>query len=280
LKREIITQLFKLNIEGEARKILGGKGKTVTDLLDEESVYLIIDGDRKTIWLYKGLYSDPILQFKSFEIQKKMKLKLAGFYSTRNFDFLKKDDKLYKEIMDSKVKEGRAEEILKDTEKNVESADYNSLNKTLQEQSRARETCVHKGIVVKDVLRDIEELENPPNYHRHMTLIGAGVYILNQEIEKFLPDLKKRKELKKIGTLPNGFFFLENSSTRLVIKKGKIQCIDLMVSDDNFLGTNKLMVPILYKKEFNNKIDQDIFMNAFKELEPGVDDNTKTEEPE
>jgi len=249
-------------------------------LLDEENVYLIIDDDRKTIWLYKGLNSSIKLQFISVDIQQKMKLQMKGLaWSTRNFDDLKKKDKFYQEILNSKVKDGRAEEILKEIEKNAESTDHNRLEKRLFETSRARETCVHKGVIVKDVLRDIEDLDDPPNYHRHMTLIGSGVYILNQEIEKFLPELKKRKELKKIGTLTNGFFFLKDLSTRLVIKKGKVQCVDLMVRDDYFIGTNRLMVPILINKEVHRELEQNILMNAFKKLEPKVDDNTKKEEP-
>jgi hypothetical protein len=246
--------------------------------LDEDNVYLIVDDDRKTIWLYKGFNSSIRLQFKSFEIQQKMKLQMSGLaWSTRNFDDLKKKDKFYQEILNSKVKDGRAEEIEKEIEKNVESTDHTRLEKTLYETSRARETCVHKGIIVKDVLRDIEDLENPPDYHRHMTLIGSGVYILNQEIEKFLPELEKRKELKKIGTLPNGFFFLKDClSTRLVIKKGKVQCVDLMVRDDYFFGTNKVMVPLLIKEEIRAELGQDILMNAFKKPEPKLDDNTKT----
>ena len=246
--------------------------------MDEENVYLIIDDDRKTIWLYKGLKSSIRLQFESFEIQQKMKLQMKGLaWSTRNFDDLKKKDKFYQEILNSKVKDGRAEEILKDIEKTVESTDHTRLEKRLYETSRARETCVHKGVIVKDVLRDIEDLENPPDFHRHMTLIGSGVYILNQEVEKFLPELKIKKELKKIGTLPNGFFFLKDLSTRLVIKKGKVQCVDLMARDDYFLGTNKLMVPILIKKEILTELNQNILMDAFKEPEPRIDDNTKTE---
>ena len=188
-------------------------------MLDEDNVYLIVDDDRKTIWLYKGFNSAPRLQFESVETQKKMKLQLKGFYTTRNFDELKMKDEFRKEILGSKVKNGRAEEIFKEIEKNEESAEKNLFEKRLYETSSARETCVHKGIIVKDVLRDIEDLGNPLNYHRHMTLIGSGVYILNQEIDKFLPEIEKRKELKKIGTLPNGFFFLENLSTRLVIRK-------------------------------------------------------------
>ena len=244
-------------------------------MLNEETVFLIIDDDRKTIWLYKGLKSSIRLQFKSFEIQQKMKLQLRGFYTTRNFDDLKKNDKFYQEILNSKVKSGRAEEILKENEKVV--PDEDTMETTSYETSRAKETCVHKGVIVKDVLRDIKDMDNPPNYHRHMTLIGSGVYILNQEIDKFLPDEEKRKELKKIGTLPNGFFFLKNLSTRLVIKKGKVVCIDLMVRDENFLGTNKLMVPILYKKELNTELDPNILMDAFKGPESEIDDSTKIE---
>jgi hypothetical protein len=231
---------------------------------------LIIDDDRKTIWLYKGVNSPIWLQFDRFEIQKKMKLQLRGFYTTRNFEELRTNDQFREEILNSRATDGRAEEILKV----VESTEDNLREKTLSETSRAKETCVHKGIIVKDVLRDIKELENPPNYHRHMTLIGSGVYILNQEIDKFLPKEEKRKELKKIGNLSNGFFFLENLSTRLVIKKGKVQCIDLMVRDEIFLGTNKLMVPILFKKELNTELGQNILMKAFKEPEPEIDDST------
>jgi hypothetical protein len=88
------------------------------------------------------------------------------------------------------------------------------------------------------------EIPNPPGYHRHMSVIANGVYVEENEVEKFINDNIQKKQLKKIGTLPNGFFFLEDMSTRIVIKRGKVELIDFMVEDNQYLGENRLMVPI------------------------------------
>jgi hypothetical protein len=107
-----------------------------------------------------------------------------------------------------------------------------------------------------------------------MSIIANGVYVEHTEVEKFIIDDVKKRELKKIGTLPNGFFFIEDMSTRIVIKRGKVELLDLMVENDKFLGFNKLMVPIFLKERLNRIGDFNILLKSF---EPETKEETKPE---
>ncbi|MHA1728577.1 MAG: hypothetical protein ACTSWY_07575 [Promethearchaeota archaeon] len=255
-----------------------GKKQTIHEFINEDNVYLIVDHNRKTIWLYKGINSSILNQFIGAEVQGLMKYQLRGFYSTRTLDEISPDSDVYQEVFKTKIKEGRAKEIIKIKEdKSVGLSETLPKDKKKIDINRAREICVHKGVNPRDILPEVQNLKNPPGYHRHMTLIGSSVYNERHIIEKFLTEQIDKTELKKIGNLPNGFFFIENISSRILIKKGKIHCIDFMAKNGQFMDqTNRLMVPIFHKDKFHRDGDAKILLKSFKE--PKVEDDKTSEE--
>lgn len=63
-------------------------------------------------------------------------------------------------------------------------------------------------------------------------------------------------------------------STRIVIKRGKVELIDFMVEDNQYLGENRLMVPIFLKEKLHREGDLKILLKAF---EPETKGETKPE---
>lgn len=245
-----------------------------------EKVFLLVDDETSNIWLYRGERSGIGLQFIGIEMQKLMKLSFRGFYHTEDLNAISKDSDIFKKIMNSKNKEGKAKEIVKDKDGNLPSIGTETETQARiraeieLDKSRAKETCVHVGVNPSNVIPYAMEIPNPPGYHRHMSVIANGVYVEENEVEKFITDNIQKKQLKKIGTLPNGFFFLEDMSTRIVIKRGKVELIDFMVEDNQYLGENRLMVPIFLKEKLHREGDLKILLKAF---EPETKGETKPE---
>lgn len=293
-------QLFKVTINGDALQIQNSDGKTVKELLDNKEVYLIADSNRKTIWLYRGIEAGILLQFMGTRVQKEMKLQVRGFFSAEDVSKLPIDSSTYHEIMDSHVTTGNIEEVhhkensddivhfeseddqelyghYETKEHNKQKLDKEELSKgeltatqkkiKLEIESRARETCVHVGVSAKDVIPKIKDLENPPNFHRNMTLIGNSVYREEKIITSFLMEQNEFNGLKKIGMLPNGFFFLDDVSSRIIIRKGRVQALDFMVRDDKFLGLDKIIAPVLMNERISKEGNINQMMSSFREKE-------------
>ncbi|MBD3350981.1 MAG: hypothetical protein GF364_05790 [Candidatus Lokiarchaeota archaeon] len=263
-------QLFEIKKTVEAIAVTDKK--RIREVIEEnpDKVYLIIDNSDRNIWLYSGKSSGIPEQIIGVNLQKEMKVQLRGFYHIENLNSLDKEDKNYKRIMSAKVKkDGRATEIKKESvpEEESELTDTQKEIKMGIEASRVRETCVHKGVQPKIAIVDLMNLETPEGYKQHMSIIGNGIYIKGTEIEKFLTENKRTQKMKRIGELPNGFFFLEDVSTRLVVKRGKVECIDLLKKKDEKLGVGKPLVPLFFKEKLHRDGDINILMQSFEEPE-------------
>lgn len=256
-------QLFQITPNDEAIAVRAHN--MVRDNLQDDGVYIIIDDNKKIVWLFKGHKADLMLQIIGATLQDKMLLSLKSTYRSNDLNKYKKDSEIFTEVMDATVKPGLAKEIHKQRKENEESPTEEKRRAFMTfAASRMQETCVHKGVNTKEIIQEVLEFENPPGFIRHMSMVAGNMYNEDTVVEKFITDNKKHTTLKKIGILPNGFYFLENMSSRLYIKDGKVACLDLMVEKDRDLGENRVLVPILHKEKINRKGDINILLNAFK----------------
>ncbi len=218
------------------------------------------------MWIYKGFKAPILLQFYGGFLQKEMVLSLKSTYRTNDLNKFHHESDVYKQIMDSEVRVGLAKEIRSKAVLNqMDSMEAKRRRAFLTyAESRAMETCVHKDVKSKDILQEVLEFENPPGYKRHMSMITGSMYNEDKVIEKFITENKDKTILKKIGILPNGFYFLENMSSRLFIKDGKVACLDFMIEQDRELGENRILVPVLHREKIHREGDLNILMNSFK----------------
>ncbi|MHA1821584.1 MAG: hypothetical protein ACTSU2_11485 [Promethearchaeota archaeon] len=265
-------QLFKVTRNGSALNI--DKKGVIKDGLEDDSVYLIVDDSSKTIWLYRGLNAPIVEQFIGFKVQKQMRMQLKGFYAVRDLNLLPDDNETKLNVLNARIGNSKAEEIIvKDDEDKKEIEDEGLTEKQKQikkmiDESRARETCVHKGLIAKNSIPELLALPKVPGYYRHMSIINASAYTETEIVEKFITEQKSRKTLMKLGELPNGLFFLEDVSSRILIKRGKVLGLDIMMEDNKFLGLNRIMAPIFFKERIRKPGNMETLLNSFEEPPP------------
>jgi len=257
-------QLFRITADQEALSVRAQN--LVRDNIQNNGVYLIIDDNKKIVWIYKGHKSNLMLQFFGGILQEQMHKKLSAVYRKLDLNTFPKSSETVTEVMDAPIKVGLAPEI----RKKAKSEEISPLSNKRQPQymtiaqSRMIETCVHKGLHAKDIIPEVVQFDNPPGYIRHMSMITGNMYNEDKEVKKFITEPQEEIVLKKIGILPNGFYFLENMSSRVFIKDGKVACLDFMVEKDTDLGGNRIVVPVLHREKLNREGDLNILMNAFK----------------
>ncbi len=256
-------QLFQITPNQEAVSVRAHN--LVRENLRDDGVYIIIDDNKKTVWLYKGHKANLLLQIVGATLQDKMRMSLKSTYKSNDLNKFKKDSDIFTEVMDATVKAGLAKEIRKSRQElGASPTEAKRRAFMTYAESRMQETCVHKGINTKEAIQEVLEFENPPGFIRHMSMVAGNMYNEDTVVDKFVTENKEHTTLKKIGILPNGFYFLENMSSRLFIKEGKVVCLDLMVEKDRDLGENRILVPVLHKEKINRKGDLNILLNAFK----------------
>lgn len=256
-------QVFEVTDTQEAKKIDGYK--RVGELLENatDKVLLIVDNEKRDIWLHKGTDTKISTQFIGQTLQQEMKMQLRGFYKTRDFNGLKNDDQRER-ITNGKIRSGKAEEILKKKQEVEKPAEELKKASELLDESRVRETCVNKGIKVTDALKKAEELDTPDGFRRHMAIIGGSVYNEEEIVDHFLVGEETHKKLKKIGTIPNGFFFLPNMSTRILIERKKVLCLELLVEDNVEFGFKSIRVPLFFKDRLHREGDMNVLLKSFR----------------
>lgn len=256
-------QVFEVTETKSAKKV--ENFKTVSEAIEnaDDKVLLIVDNEKRDIWLYKGKSSKIVTQFIGCELQKDMKMQLRGFYKTRDFHSITKDA-MRERILDGKIKDGRAEEIINEVKDEVIEKDELKKASELLDQSRMKETCVHKGLTVTSALKEVENLDNPEGFHRHMTMIGGSVYTEKDIVEHFMIGEEVNKKLTKIGTIPNGFFFVPGMSTRIMIERRKVLCLDLLVENNAKFGDKNIRVPLFFKEQLHRDGDMQVLLKSFR----------------
>ncbi len=256
-------QLFRITPDQEAISIRAQN--LVKDNLQQDGVYLIIDDNKKIVWSYKGNKATIQLQFIGGMLQEKMLMSLSATYRALDLNKFPQNSEMVTEVMDASVKTGLASEIRKKSKsEEVDSLSAKRQYNMTYAESRRLETCVHQGLHAKEIIQDVAEFENPPGFQRHMSMITGSMYNEDKLVKKFITESKEETTLTKIGILPNGFYFLENMSSRLYIKDGKVACLDFMIETNTDLGENKILVPVLHQEKIHRVGDLNILLSSFK----------------
>ncbi|MHA1339439.1 MAG: hypothetical protein ACTSO2_05570 [Promethearchaeota archaeon] len=270
-------ELFEITDEQEAISVSDYKYIKEALSANPDKVYLIVDDDYKQIWIYKREDAPILLQFKAKYVQELMRKQLKGFYRKMDMNTLLKNSEEYNRILESKISNSRAQEIHKKETEQELTETQKKIKETIEE-SRAKEICVHKEVSPRVARSEALKLVDLDNYKRHMCIIGGDVYFEKTNINKFFTSNEQEKILKKLGPLPNGFFFLEGVSSRLLIKRGSVYCLDIMIEKDHSFGIEKLEVPIYYREDLRKQHDISELFKYFKEAEVSEKNNNGSEE--
>ncbi len=79
-----------------------------------------------------------------------------------------------------------------------------------------------------EIMRKLEEIKIPDGFERELIIIGDHAYSVVEKVQNFLGKKQVTKEISKVGAIPEGVFFAEDYSPRVLSENGKILAIEFL----------------------------------------------------
>lgn len=80
----------------------------------------------------------------------------------------------------------------------------------------------------EEIMRKLEEIKMPDGFERELIIIGNHAYSVVEKVQTFLGEKQVTKEISKVGAIPEGIFFAEDYSPRILSEDGKILAIEFL----------------------------------------------------
>ncbi len=236
------------------------EGETVKDFINSDNadkVFLLVDHDSKSIYMWNGSSSSFKLQMYGGILARKMRQQLRLFYRVYPLNIYSKDDKKFQDVMEKSLGGGIA--------KPFEKKDF--MEKSYGSSARL-DITVATNIDINKAIEYVNDISPPENYERKFFLIGGNVYTEEDIAETFVKEEKTVKKPLKMGLLNRGFTFFSdyNYSTRLIINDRQIQGIELYIHKEDKSQTQvlELKIPIFTEDKYSKPRDINNVLNAFE----------------
>ena len=79
-----------------------------------------------------------------------------------------------------------------------------------------------------EIMAKLEEIQIPTGFERELIIIGNHAYSVVEKVQTFLGKKQVEKAIERVGTIPEGLFFAENYSPRILSENGKIIAIEFL----------------------------------------------------
>jgi len=97
--------------------------------------------------------------------------------------------------------------------------DQESFSTMMQEESHVN---------YEEIMKKLEEIKIPDGFEREIIIIGNNAYSVVEKVQSFLGKKDVTKEISRVGTIPEGVFFAEDYSPRILSENGKILAIEFL----------------------------------------------------
>ncbi|MFX1519060.1 MAG: hypothetical protein ACFFCD_03980 [Promethearchaeota archaeon] len=81
-------------------------------------------------------------------------------------------------------------------------------------------------VATESVMKKLEEIEPLDGYFRELVIIGHDCYAISEKSVKFLGEERVERQLERISTMPEGIFFAEEYTPRIIVEDGKVIAIE------------------------------------------------------
>jgi len=248
-------QVFLINPDGTTSE-MQSEG-FIKDILKTEECYVLVADDIRKVFLWKGLKSSVRSKFIGAKSSQEIRGQVGMHYAVVPLDEGEEDAEFIK-IVGGQTEAGIAQEIKHEEtaassghplrEKNVfgtpkpaegmniaGSRDRSTQNTGplyTGESSMATFTQDRSQIDFQDVMQKLEAIQMPPGYERELIIIGNHAYSIVEKVQTFLGKRKVTKEISKVGSIPEGVFFAESYSPRILSEGGIILAIEFLRRTD------------------------------------------------
>ncbi len=99
--------------------------------------------------------------------------------------------------------------------------------------SMAQYTSDQSQVNFEQIMQKLEEIKIPEGYERELIIIGSYAYSVVEKVQSFLGKKQSEKVIEKVGSIPEGIFFAEDYSPRILSENGKIVAIEFLKQKDS-----------------------------------------------
>ncbi|MFO8017731.1 MAG: hypothetical protein R6U96_03795 [Promethearchaeia archaeon] len=247
------NQIFLVNSDGTTTELETEEGQEIKDVMDSSECYVIVADDDRKVYLWIGSKTKVRSKFIGAKRSQEIRGQVGMHYNTISVDEGDEDETLLN-IMGGRTEGGIAEEIHED----ISSAGGGHPLKQKNEfeapepaegmdvaGSKSRESTnsgpLYKGDesmseFVKDeqeinfekIMQKLEEIAMPKGYERELIIIGNHAYSVVEKTQSFLGKEQTEKEIERVGSIPEGVFFAEDYSPRVLSEGGKVLAIEFL----------------------------------------------------
>ncbi|MBY9015641.1 MAG: hypothetical protein KGD68_08125 [Candidatus Lokiarchaeota archaeon] len=79
-----------------------------------------------------------------------------------------------------------------------------------------------------EIMQKLEEIKIPDGFERELIIIGDHAYSVVEKVQTFLGKKQVSKEISRVGAIPEGVFFAEDYSPRVLSEHGKILAVEFL----------------------------------------------------
>ena len=249
------TQVFKILPDGNTEEI-----KTegpIKDVLKSEECYILVSDEYRKVYLWKGVSSNVRSKFIGAKRSQDIRGQVGMHFGVVPLDEGDEDPDFIK-LIGGKTEGGIAKEIqmeistakvsapsvhpLRDKDPfgvpkpaagmNIAGSKsrHSQNNGPLYtgKESFAALTQEETHVNFDEIMQKLEEIKIPDGFERELIIIGSHAYSVVEKVQTFLGKKQVSKEISKVGAIPEGVFFAEDYSPRVLSENGKILAIEFL----------------------------------------------------
>ena len=243
-------QVFKINADGTTTELT--TDGPIKDLLDTTESYVVVDDEIRKVFLWKGLKCSVRSKFIGAKRLQEIRGQVGLHYGGVALDEADEDDD-FLHLIGGKTEAGIAKEIKDDESSaaahplrakpafdaprpaagmNISGAQQRSAQNTgplyTGESSMAAYMPDQTQVNFEVIMQKLEEITIPPGYERELIIIGNHAYSVVEKVQTFLGQKKVEKVVERVGSIPEGVFFAEGYSPRVLSENGQILAIEFL----------------------------------------------------
>ncbi|MHA1409218.1 MAG: hypothetical protein ACTSQY_02655 [Candidatus Odinarchaeia archaeon] len=234
-------QLFHVLGDGELVEIKSKK--TIREHLKSDSVFLVIDDDKKRIWIWKGANAPVREKFISARAATQIREERGLMYKVNSEDEGDESDVFLKAIGETpKPRPEIKAPALKSTASSTPAATTPTVRKEpppaprrapsaapVREQAASRPSP-SKQPDYEAIIKKLDEIGVPHGFERELVIVGSEVFTMVEQTTQFLGKKQMAKKLERapMGTVPEGVFLAEDYTPRVIVDNGNVMAIEFL----------------------------------------------------
>ena len=242
-----VLQLFQINPDGTTTEI--STNGPIKDVLSSEESYVLVSDELRKVFLWKGTRSSVRSKFIGAKRSQDIRGQVGMHFSVVPLDEGEEDNDFI-QIIGGRTEGAVAQEIRQEATPAFKPSDTSSPAPARQtrsipsspssrtsdntgplytgQESMASYMMEDQQINFDQIMQKLEEIKIPTGYERELIVIGNQAYSVVEKVQTFLGEKKVEKVIERVGSIPEGIFFAENYSPRILSESGRIIAIEFL----------------------------------------------------